>query len=137
MQSNPEKWSHEPNSREEGGKGEKAWVQSLTQREQRRNQRWVITLNRALCTNPCLQRVGQHTTQKSLKASVFGKQESSPPVYSCFTEQLTGLCLTHILAIYSIYPSTSCPPTFKIFHLHFYFLIVVFISMYVLISVGI
>lgn len=50
-----------------------------------------------------------------------------------------GLCLTHILTSYSIHP-LQLPDllyAFKLIHLHFYFLVLLFTSMYILISVGI
>lgn len=98
-------------------------------------------LKKVLYTNPCLEAVGQHITQRIIEASIFGEQGSSSPPIAAL---LSTLLCAHLVFVSLTYSLSQHPPSnsltsicFKPIYLYFYFLVLLFLSMYILISVSI
>lgn len=128
MQNNPEKWSQEPSSREEGGRPEDAW-------KQRARQSGLVPWREACTASPCLWRVGG-IQRRIVKALVFGRQESISPVCRCSAGHSSALRTCCLSAAPSLHPCLpALPPLLKLFRWHFHFLVLMLMCTSV--SVGI
>jgi hypothetical protein len=90
--------------------------------------------------NYCLWRGGPHMTPRLIEASVFNTENWTVRAVAALLF-LYFFSLSHLHTFYDIQPAQ--PPSFlstcilKLSHLYFHFLILVFISLHILVSVGI